>query len=97
MTSRDTTTVRVTVRNAKPVASKTVFALVEVAVEIGGVEFGILGIQARREADGQTSIRLPTFKDGEGTWRPAVWLPHELHQPICDAVLTFLVDEGLCQ
>jgi stage V sporulation protein G len=74
-----------------------VFALVDVMIEVGGIEFGILGIQARRESDGQTSIRLPTYKDGNGSWRAAVSLPAEMKQPICDAVLGFLVDEGLAR
>ena len=97
MTGVDTTTVQVTVKDARGVASKTVFALVDVTIAVGGVEFGILGIQARRESDGQTSIRLPTFKDSDGRWQPAVSLPPEMVQPVGDAVLAFLLDEGLAR
>jgi len=93
----ETATVQVTVKDARAVASKTVFALVDVMIEISGIEFGILGIQARREPDGQTSIRLPTYKDCDGSWQPAVSLPPEMKQPICDAVLGFLVEEGLAR
>ena len=57
----------------------------------------ILGIQARREPDGRTSVRLPTYKDAAGLWRPAIRLPPETHAPLADAVLAFLLEEGLAR
>jgi stage V sporulation protein G len=93
----DTTQVTFTVSNARPVTSKTIFALVDVEVQIAGIVFGVMGVQARCEADGRTSIRLPTFKDSGGTWRPAIGLPDEVRVPLAEAVLAFLVEEGLAK
>ncbi len=93
----DTTAVRFTVGNARRVAGKSVFALVDVAMEIAGVEFSIHGVQARREPDEQTSIRLPTFKDADGSWQPAIQLPEEVRAPLAAAVLAFLLEEGLAR
>lgn len=93
----ETVPITITVSNARPVTSKALFALVDVEVRIAGVAFHILGIQARREPDAMTSIRLPTFKDASGTWRPAIQLPNELREPLADAVLAFLVEEGLAR
>ena len=96
-TLTDTTCVTFVVSNARSIASKTIFALVDVEVQIAGIGFGILGVQARREPDGQTSVRLPTFKDSGGTWRPAIRLPDEVCRPLAEAVLAFLVEEGLAK
>ncbi len=93
----ETVTVTFTVRNARPVDSKTLFALVDVEVQIAGVAFDIMGVQARRLPDGGSSICLPTFKDEGGNWRPAVHLPDEVRGPLADAVLTFLLEEGLAK
>ena len=93
----DTTPVIFRVRNARPVQGKDLFALVDVEVLIGGVAFDILGVQARREPGDRTSVRLPTFKDADGTWRPAIGLPEEVRCPLADAVLTFLMEEGLAK
>ena len=93
----DTAPVRLTVSNARRVDSKSVSALVDVAVEVAGVEFSIFGVQARREPGEQTSVRLPTFKDANGTWQPAIQLPEEVRAPLAEAVLTFLVEEGLAR
>jgi stage V sporulation protein G len=85
-----------TVANARTVDSKSLFALVDVEMQIAGVTFEIRGVQARRIANGGTSVELPTFKDGP-TWRAAIGLPEELRGPLADAVLQFLVDEGLAR
>jgi hypothetical protein len=50
-----------TVANARPVDSKSLFALVDVEMQITGVTFEIRGVQARRIANGGTSVELPTF------------------------------------
>ena len=86
-----------TVQKARPVNSKSLFALVYVEVEIGGVGFTIIGIQARREPGDMTSIRLPTFKDADGVWQPAIRLPPEMVGPMGDAVLEFLLEQGLAR
>jgi hypothetical protein len=85
-----------TVAAARPVDSKSLFALVDVEMQIAGVTFDIRGVQARRIANGGTSVELPTFKGGP-TWRAAIGLPEELRGPLADAVLQFLVDEGLAR
>jgi stage V sporulation protein G len=96
-TEADTIPITFTVTNARPVDSKSVFALVDVEMQIAGVAFDILGVQARRLPEGGTSVCLPTFKDKGGTWRPAIRLPDEVRGPLADAVLGFLVDEGLAR
>lgn len=52
---------------------------------------------AARLPEGGTSVHLPTFRDANGTWQPAILLPEEVRVPLADAVLTFLVEEGLAQ
>jgi stage V sporulation protein G len=86
-----------TVLNARPVTSKTLFALVDVEVLIDEVAFVICGIQARREPDGRTAVTLPTYRAADGAWLPAIKLPSELRTPIADAVLEHLVDEGIAK
>jgi len=93
----ETVAMNFTVSNARPVDSKTLFALVDVEVAIAGIAFEILGVQARREPDGCTSIRLPTYKDATGAWLPAIRLPAETHAPLADAVLAFLLEEGIAR
>ena len=93
----DTAFVTVTVSRARPVDSKAIFALVDVELRVAGVSFDIVGIQARREPGERTSVRLPTFKDIDGSWQAAIRLPPELGGPIADAVLAYLVDEGLAR
>ena len=94
----DSEVVRFVVTNARPVTSKrNLFALVDVEMQIAGIAFTIVGVQARRIADGGTSIELPTVKDASGVWRPAIRLPQELYDPLADAVMEFLVDEGLAR
>ena len=93
----DTVSVTFTVSNARPVDSKVLFALVDVEVQIAGVAFDIMGVQARRLPEGGTSVSLPTFKDEGGVWRPAIKLPDEVRAPLADAVLIFLLEEGLAR
>lgn len=90
-------TVSFTVSNARPVDSKTLFALVDVEMRIAGVAFEILGVQARRGAGGGTSVELPAVKNTGGSWRPAIRLPPELRTPLAEAVLAFLLETGLAR
>lgn len=93
----DTATITCTVSNARPCPGKSIFAMVDVQIEVGGVSFSIQGVQARRLPTGGTSIHLPTFKDASGLPTAAIVLPDQLKQPLCDAVLAFLVDEQLAK
>jgi stage V sporulation protein G len=86
-----------TVTNSRGVASKSLFALVDVEMQVGGVSVMILGVQARRAANDCTSVHLPTFKDADGTWRPAIRLPEEVRAPLANAVLDFLIEAGLAK
>jgi len=92
-----TMSIAVSVTNARAVQSKSLFALVDVEIQIAGVTFGIRGVQARRHLDGATSVNLPTVRDLDGVWRPAICLPDEVRAPLADAVLVFLVEEGLAR
>ena len=82
------------VTNLRPIESKSLFALVDVEMRIADVSFEILGVQAHRTGLAGASIFLPTYKDVDGTWKPAIRLPDELCKPLGDAVLDFLVDQG---
>nr|WP_314072660.1 hypothetical protein [uncultured Roseococcus sp.] len=93
----DSAIITCTVSNAQPCASKHVFALVDVHLDVDGVCFMIRGVQARHLPSGGTSIHLPTYKDAGGMPQPAIELPEELKQPLCDAVLSFLVEERLAR
>jgi len=93
----DTVSVTFTVSNARRIDSKILFALVDVEVQIAGVAFDIMGVQARRLPEGGTSVALPTFKDEGGIWRPAIKLPEEVRAPLADTVLAFLLEEGLAR
>ena len=57
--------------------------------------FTILGVRARNAQNGYTSVHLPTYRDIDGTRRSSIRLLEELREPLSDAVLEFLVDEGL--
>jgi hypothetical protein len=83
--------------NARPINSKSVFALVDVEMQIAEISFSILGVQARRLPSGGAVATLPAYRDTDGQWRPAIEIPEELRKPLFDAVMEFLVDEGLAQ
>jgi stage V sporulation protein G len=93
----DSALVAFSVTNARAISSKFLFALVDVEMQVAGVSFAILGIQARNAPNGCTSVHLPTYRDTNGEWRSSVRLPEELREPLADAVLAFLVDEGLAR
>lgn len=93
----DTAVLTFVVSNARRVDSKTLFAMVDVEVQLAGVAFLIQGVQARRLPQAGTSIHLPTFKDVDGGPKTAIVLPEEVREPLTDAVLAFLVEEGLAR
>lgn len=93
----DHATITFTVRDARPIASKTLFALVDVDMEIAGVTITIAGVQARRVGSGGTSVHLPTYKAPDGSWQTAITLPDEARKPLGDAVLEFLLEVGLAK
>ena len=76
--------------------SKTLYALVDVELLAAGMAFVICGVQVRRRIDAEEmSILLPTYQGADGTWRPSIKLPPELREPIAEAVLDLLLDEGI--
>ena len=93
----DRAVVTFTVRDARPVSSKSLYALVDVELEIAGVAIVIRGIQARHAPGGGTLVELPAYKAADGAWRPAITLPEETRGPLADAVLAFLLEEGLAK
>jgi stage V sporulation protein G len=86
-----------TVTNARAISSKSIFALVDVEMQVAGISFSILGVQARHLPAGGSTVNLPAYRDTEGRWRPAIELPEELQKPFIEAVLDFLVDQGLAR
>jgi hypothetical protein len=93
----ETVSMQFVVRNPRLISGTTPFALVDVEMNICGASFDIYGIQARPRPGGGTLIYLPTFKDADGAWRPAVRLPEEVHSPLTGAILQFLLEEGILQ
>ena len=83
------------VTNCQPMQTKSVFALVDVEMLVGGVGLWIRGIQARHLAGGGTSIYLPTYRTPTGSWRAALELPPELVDALSQAVLDHLVEIGV--
>ena len=53
-------------------------------------------MQVRRGIGG-LSVHLPTHRDVNGAWKPVVEMPEELRGPLSDAVMGFLVDEGIAK
>ena len=92
----ETTTITCTVSNSRAVISKSLFALVDVEVEIGGVIIMVRGVQARRTTEG-TAIMLPSYKDADGSQRAAIILPQEVKDPLFHAILAHLVETGLAK
>jgi hypothetical protein len=92
----ETERVTFTIANLRTVNSKSLYALVDVKVQVAGLSFGIIGVQIRRGSSG-LSVRLPTHRDVNGAWRPVVEMPEELLRPLANAVLEFLAEEGLAK
>jgi hypothetical protein len=93
----ETHRVTFTIANLRAVDAKGLFALVDVEVRAADLSFWIMGIQGRRAANGSAVIQLPTYRDTGGRARPAVVMPDELRQPLVDAVMEFLAEEGLVE
>ena len=65
-------------------------------MQVASLSFVILGVQIRRGSDGLL-VHLPTHRDLHGAWKPVVTMPEELRGPLSNAVMEFLVDEGLAR
>jgi hypothetical protein len=99
-TESDCAVVSFVVTNARRVSSKKkdLFALVDVEMRVGDVCFVLLGVQARSTPGGDgMSVYLPTYNDTDGSWCPAIRLPDEMNEPLGNAVLEFLMNEGLAR
>jgi DNA-binding cell septation regulator SpoVG len=94
----DTETERVTftIANLRTINSKRLYVLVDVEVRVAGLSFWIIGVQVRRSSGG-LSVHLPTHRDNNGAWKAVVEMPEELRAPMSDAVMEFLVDEGMAR
>ncbi len=90
----DTDRVTFTIANLRTVNSKRLYALVDVEIGVAGLSFRIIGVQIQRGIDG-LSVHLPILRDVNGAWKPVVEMPEELRGPLSDAVMGFLVDEGM--
>jgi stage V sporulation protein G len=88
-------TVFITVLSVTPVRAGKLFAFASVEIDLDGVQFEIHGIRAIRVEPSGTQIKLPTYRDATGVWRPALTLPEEVLGPIGDIVLDALIDRGL--
>ena len=94
MNRDETQRVTFTIANLHPISAKRIFALVDVEVQVADLSFWIMGVQGRRAMDGSAVVQLPTYRDVNGLAKPAVVMPEELRQPLVDAVLEFLAEEG---
>lgn len=85
-------TVEVTVVAVRPVGRGRLLALATVELMLDGVGFVIHGIQVLQlfhpvSRAPATGIELPRYRSFDGSWRLALELPDELHEPIAPAVL----------
>jgi DNA-binding cell septation regulator SpoVG len=92
----ETERVTFTIANLRTVNSKRLCALVDVELRVAGLSFWIIGVQVQRGSGG-LSVHLPTHRDANGAWKPVVEMPEELRGPLSDAVMGFLVDEGMAR
>lgn len=92
----DTERVTFTIANPRAVNGKSLYALVDVDIQVAGLSFRIIGIQIRRDR-GSLTVHLPTHRDVCGIWRPVVEMPEELLAPLANAVMEFLEEEGLAE
>ena len=92
----DTERVTFTIANLRAINSKRLYALVDVEIRVAGLSFRIIGVQIQRGIGG-LSVHLPTHRDVNGAWKPVVEMPEELRLPLSDAVMGFLVDEGMAK
>jgi hypothetical protein len=92
----DTERVTFTIANLRTINSKRLYALVDVGLQVAGLSFRIIGVQVRRVSGG-LSVNLPTHRDVNGAWTAVVEMPEELRGPLSDAVMEFLVDQGVAQ
>jgi DNA-binding cell septation regulator SpoVG len=92
----DTERVTFTIANLRSINSKRLYALVDVEIRVAGLSFRIIGVQIQRGTGG-LSVHLPTHRDVNGAWKPVVEMPEELRGPLSDAVMGFLVDEGMAK
>jgi DNA-binding cell septation regulator SpoVG len=92
----DTERVTFTIANLRSINSKRLYALVDVEIRVAGLSFRIIGVQIQRGSGG-LSVHLPTHRDVNGAWKPVVEMPEELRGPLSDAVMGFLVDEGMAK
>ena len=92
----ETERVTFTIANPRIVNSKSLYALVDVEVQVARLSFVIVGVQVRRGSSG-LSAHLPTHRDVNGAWRPVVEMPEELLRPLVNAVMEFLAEEGLAK
>ena len=92
----DTERVTFTIANLRTINSKRLYALVDVEIRVAGRSFRIIGVQIRRGSGG-LSVHPPPHRDVNGAWKPVVEMPEELREPLSDAVMGFLVDEGMAK
>jgi DNA-binding cell septation regulator SpoVG len=92
----ETERVTFTIANLRTINSKRLYALIDVELQIAGLSFRIIGVQVQRGSGG-LSVHLPTHRDINGAWKPVVEMPEELRGPLSDAVMEFLVDEGMAR
>ena len=92
----ETERVTFTIANPRIVNSKSLYALVDVEVQVAGLSFVIVGVQVRHGSGGLSAC-LPTQSDVNGAWRPVVEMPDELLRPLGNAVREFLAEEGLAE
>ena len=92
----ETERVTFTIANPRTVNSKSLYALVDVEVQVAGLSFKIIGVQVRHGSSG-LSVSLPTPRDVNGAWKPVVEMPEELLRPLGNAVMEFLAEEGLAE
>jgi stage V sporulation protein G len=90
--------VSIRVLSVTPVRAGKLFALASVELDIDGIQITIHGIRALHvAAPVGTRIELPQYRGPNGQWQTAIALPEEIREPIGDAVLDELIEQGLAK
>jgi hypothetical protein len=85
--SGETVPVQVVVLGIEPITAGLLVGLAAVELLIDGIEIIVQGVQILRTGPRSLGVSAPTFRCSTGTATPAVLLPPELAQAVCDAVL----------
>lgn len=96
MAAAETESVTFSIGNLRLHHGRGTIGLLDAEFSIAGVTFTIHGIRVSITAE-RTTIRLPAYRDPEGAWKDALSVPPEISAALSDAILAFLVEQGVAR